>query len=189
MRKVVAHNGRLGPGRLGVVCTVPPSTLAVEMCFRNPREVHWWDFSKCPPKYSSRNSVTHTQQTDFRAMTFVQVKSKHLLVTVDKDTAGVTAYNADADEREWEVNGTLPGNEKKIDAHDVTTDGCGHLFVSDMKNNYVQIFSTEGVYMGSVRREENLHRPTILSWCSKNKQLVVYNQHSDGYISFVDLDI
>ena len=54
------------------------------------------------------------------------------------------AYNINTGEIVWTVNGKQPGTEKDICGVSVTSDEKGHLFVCDIINICVQMFSADG---------------------------------------------
>ena len=53
----------------------------------------------------------------------------------------------------FHVTGYLPGMEHKINPRAVTTDEEGHLFVCDDYNDCLQMFSTDGRYLGAMLRQ------------------------------------
>ena len=72
----------------------------------------------------------------------------------------------------------------------VTTDGRGHLFVCDQQNACVQMFSTDGVYMGTVllTRENGMFEPSLLRWSDRMSALIIVHQNrEETWISVVNV--
>ena len=116
------------------------STLLYEDWTKSPREVHWLDVSGTQPKPAEGKSVIHTEQTKIEDMCFVEDGEKQLLV-VAGGNEGLFAYNTVTDELEWKIGGHISGNETAITTMGVTTDERGHLFVTDIGNHCIQMFS------------------------------------------------
>ena len=137
-----------------VICTgATPSTLLYVNEAKEPRDIYWLDLSDGKPKPAAGKRVIHTRQSYI--MCFTRDGDKHLVVVVDH-TQGIFAYNADSGKLAWQVCGKLPGMEKYPDAVGVTTDGRGHLFVSDHwdGNDCIQMFSvSDGQYLGCLKKD------------------------------------
>ena len=82
------------------------------------------------------------------------------------------AYDMDTNELVWGVKGQMPANQENLFAVAITTDGSDHLFVSDRNNACVQMFSTDGVYMGAIL-EERFGSIGDICWCDGNSSLIV----------------
>ena len=156
----------------GVLCTAAPSSLLYVDLSTCPREVHWLDLSD-GQKPAAGKRVIHTIQFEIRDMCFTQDRDKQLLI-VAGEGGMLSAYNTETDELEWKVEEKLPG--KKIDVRGVTTDGRGHLFVSDRMydSKCIQMFSvSDGSYMGSLRTgTDTLGSPSCICWCEHMSSLL-----------------
>ena len=93
---------------------------------------------------------------------------------------GLHAYDAASEEQNWSVKEKNSANQiNDICFAGVTTDGNGHLFVCDVNNTCVQIFSTDGTYMGPLikKGQQGLGCPEWICWCEASSSLVV--SHTD----------
>ena len=72
-----------------------------------------------------------------------------------------------------------------IDATGVATDGRGHIFVVDNANACVQMFRTDGVYLGAILKYAERQRPTgqwRICWCAGLSSLVLVSmQQNDAF--------
>ena len=82
--------------------------------------------------------------------------------------------------------GNVHGMKKPIGAQGVTTDGRGHLFVCDVHNACVQMFSVaDARYMGTVLKDcaQDIGTPRLIRWCKNTLSLVVVHMtDSNQYI-------
>ena len=144
----VLHSHSVVPHKPGSLATIGASTLIFVDGSKKPYEVYWLDLSESKPKLTAGKHVIHTQLNEVSDISFGQVGDKHLLIVAARQ-AGLFAYNTETDKLEWKVDGKVSGREKALDAHGVTTDEHGHLFVADYNNECIQMFSTsEGQYLG-----------------------------------------
>ena len=93
---------------------------------------------------------------------------------------GFHSYDVATQERIWSVKKKNPANmPRDICFTGVTTDGNGHLFVCDVNNACVQMFSTDGAYTGPLIKEgeQGLGCPEWIRWCTASSSLVV--SHTD----------
>ena len=106
-------------------------------------------------------------------MCFVEVGHKRLLIVVSGDE-GLFAYNTETDKLEWKVNRKLSKMEHDMTAMGVTTDGHGHLFVTDRHNHCIQMFSvSDGSYMGFLETgDDTLRCPSLICWCENMSSLL-----------------
>ena len=63
------------------------------------------------------------------------------------------------------MEGKLPGIEKEINALGITTNGRGLVFVSDLSNSCIHMFSTTGQHLGILGQNEDLGRLGRITWC------------------------
>ena len=104
-------------------------------------------------------------------------------------SSGVYAYDVSEDKFEWK--GEPNGTEKKMNAFGVTTDERGNLFVCDMNNECIHMFSTGGVYLGELSvsdsEEGSIGVPRCIRWCNETSSLVVAHKKDDKRIVSVVL--
>ena len=60
-----------------------------------------------------------------------------------------------------------------MNACGVATDRRGHIFVCDGANECIQLFSTDGRYLGEVFRKQGRGRPDLIRWFEYVSRLVV----------------
>lgn len=136
-----------------------------------------------PPRASTDLKVAHFQQVGSLGLCCMQEGDKHLVVATHCSYT-LSAWNAKTDELEWSVDGVLPGMNV-IEPFGVVSDGRGHLFVCDVGNACVQMFSADGKSMGAVLRagKQGLGKPWLITWCDKMSSLVVAHicQDSGAY--------
>ena len=113
-----------------------------------------------------------------------------VVVTCGVPTAshgGIFGYDAKTKKVKWQVEGELAGMTKSIKAQEVTTDGQGHLFVSDNHNKCIQMFDFNGNYLGGVLKkgDHGLRTPRALTWCKGLSSLVVVHGGAPVFISVI----
>ena len=169
------------------MCAGTQSTLLYEDRSKSPREVHWLDLNDAQPKPADGKRVIHTEQTNIDDMCFSESAEKQLLVVAGGDK-GLFAYNTDTDELEWKIGGHLSGHLIAMHTMGVTTDGRGHLFVTDTYNHCIQMFSvSDGQYLGflvidiaeTLRSrhlkstcEQIFRFPWRIRWCEETSSLI-----------------
>ena len=165
------------PGPL-FTCPSSPGTLVYVDCRKNKQVVRWLDCSSYPP---SLNDVRTNIQIELAGnyfmqdMCFVTHGEKDLLVTTH-NYGGVHAYVAGTNELEWRVSNTggrhQPGG---INAVGITSNGRGQLFICDVANGCIQMFSTDGTFLGTVLKsgDQMLGNPLKIRWCNKTRSLLV----------------
>ena len=99
-----------------------------------------------------------------------------IIATTSKD--GIYCYRTTTKSLKWRVAGKLPGMQKVLYPVHITTDGRGHLFVSDgvNGNRCIQMFSvSDGQYMGCLTKEgeQGLGHPNTICWHSASHSLAV----------------
>ena len=77
--------------------------------------------------------------------------------------------------------GRLAGMHQDTAAWSVAIDGRGHVFVSDITNMCVQVFSVDGVYIGAILKQGELGLGELLNicWFSNTASLVVSHTNSN----------
>ena len=153
--------------------TIASSTLLYVDGSKAPFKVYRLDLSESKPKLAPEKQVIPTQQTFVEDMCFVHYGDKQLQVVAARG-AGLFAYNAETNKLEWKVNGKVTGMEEAVDVRGITTDGRGHLFVADYKNECIYMFSTsEGQYLGRLMKGvETYGNPGRVYWSPETSTLV-----------------
>ena len=131
------------------------------------------DLTGREPKEATDKRIFHVQEAFILDMCCVQDEGKQFFAAA-ADILGVSSYNTETGKREWNVRGRvdLSGMEKDMSACGVTTDGRGHLFVGDMNNKCIQMFSvSDGQYLGCLIRD--LGDPARIRWWEEKSSLFV----------------
>ena len=149
-----------------IMCTASPAMLLYQDKLRHV--VSWLDCRSLVPSPISGNEVTVLQKNWIRDMCCIESGNKQLLITSYFSTtfdrkvrSGVRAYNTETSEVEWSVTGKVPGMQGEMSSWGIATNGRGYLFVSDINNICIQVFSADGVYIGPILRqgEQGLGEP------------------------------
>ena len=92
---------------------------------------------------------------------------------------GLSSYNVCTSSEEWTVRGSFPGLNHDISCRRVITDENGHLFVVDVHNNCILLFTSAGQYKGILLShfEHKLGQITEVAWCKGTSSLVL--AHAD----------
>ena len=108
-------------------------------------------------------------------------------VIISSFTNGVAAYKVTSNSLDWKVKGKLSDMKKEMQASGITTDGSGRVFVHDMRNACVQVFTLSGNYSGVLLRERERGLGTIcrISWYNDISSLIV--AHWEGYNDYISL--
>ena len=163
------------------ICVSSSSSLLYIDHKKHPHEATWLYCSKSPPELRADANITHVQQDNVWDMCCVQDRNKHLLLTTG-GFDGVSAYNTDTDQIEWCKKGTLAGMEEQMMAEGVTTDGCGHVFISDESNGCIHVLSNKGFHLGVLKEgEQGLGRSRLIHWCNEASSLVVAHIIDEQY--------
>ena len=148
--------------------------------------------------HSSKTSPFETRVTyDEGLITgMCSVRNKHqqdmLITTYCKENqSGIRAYNSSTGQLQWSIPGTLPQVEEPMYPTDITEDGHDHLFVCDVNNSCVHMFSTEGSYIGAfkldgIKAENQEHvTPLLVRWSNETSSLLVVCKCNE--IHFIEL--
>ena len=141
----------------------------------NPCKIHWLDCNEGKPKLLKEKSFTTSQQTLWD-MIGVRNGADELIIGISP--ADIHCYSTATKSLKWRVSGSLPGMQKSLHAAGLTSDGHGHLFVSDgwYGNRCIQMFSvSDGQYLGCLIKqgEQGLECPNRICWHSESHSLVV----------------
>ena len=180
-----------------ILCTACPTTLLYTDKIRHV--VNWLDCRSLTPLPVYGTKVSTLQHDWIRGMCCVEADAgKQFLITTHfsssfdkKVRSGVRAYNVSTGEVEWSAMGTLAGMHQDTAAWSVAIDGRGHVFVSDITNMCVQVFSVDGVYIGAILKQGELGLGELLNicWFSNTASLVVSHTNSNYSDSLNEITI
>ena len=177
-----------------VICSTPtPSTLLCTVTDGwSPCEVHWLDLSGEKPKAAAGKQVINTDVENVVDMCFVQDGYKQLVILANSEK-GLFAYNAKTNKQEWKWDGKFSGMKKNIDIRGITTDGRGHLFVSDRNNQCIYVLSPlDGACICCLLNDDDidlLGNPGIIRWCEKTSSLAVACEIGETwYFKVIDVE-
>ena len=159
-----------------------------------PGEVYRVDCSSSAPKPVATG--LRLQRNSTSDMICVVDGNKELLIAVHRERSeegkrigsSVFAYNVQkANQIEWMVKGKLGEMDQVMDAVSITTDECGHVFVCDVNNSCVQVFSNAGIYLGSIlkKEEHDLGRPLHIRWCRNTSSFVLLHEKKLMHIAVI----
>ena len=156
------------PSKPGALCMALGSRLffADELT----GDIFQLDCSKMPP--ARVPGFTPTQETGIYDLCYVTHQNKDLIITTSGER-GISAYRPGTGELLWKNMGILPGTERVMYACGVTADRRGHIFVCDSGNECIQLFSTDGMYLGEAFRTQGRGRPDLIRWCENVSCLAV----------------
>ena len=133
--------------------------------------------------------------TQIREMLFVGENKKEIVICIYHGLSGIYARSL-ANQLLWNIEGAIDG-QQEIRCVSFATDGRGHLFVCDEANECIQLFSTNGLYIGRLIKsgEHGLGTPRLVRWCKKTSSLITAHSktitvaygHAYMYISVIKL--
>ena len=172
----------VAPYKPGHITAASPSILLYEDQSVTPRVVRWVNCGTSPPRPISGTNVTRTNHAIIWDMCCVAHGDKQLLV-MTRANNGIFAYNTQRAQMGWTVKGKLTGMEIDMSIWGATADGNGHLFMCDINNSCIQMFSAGGRYMGPVLKEgdHGLAQPWLVRWCEQTSSLVVVHIKERNY--------
>ena len=151
----------------GVLCATPSTLLYVD---ESKNEIHWLDLSDAKPKPAA-GKCTIDIESKIRDVCVVKDGDKELLIVVVDEVNGVFAYNTETGKLEWKVDVAAPRIKYGMCPVGITTDGRGHLFVTDENNEFIHMFSaSDGLYITDLKITGN---PQAIRWCKKSSSLVL----------------
>ena len=173
----------VAPHHPGAMCKVSESSLLYVDLTERIRGVKALDCSTPHPKVSTSVNVSSIRLNGLLNLCYVKDRNKHLVVTTHEWNA-VVAFDVTSGQLEWSVKGKLSGM-KEIAPCGVLTDGRGHLLVSDLNNAALQMFSSDGKYLGVAIRagEQGLGSPWFFNWCEQISSFAVVHRHHDASAS------
>ena len=122
-----------------------------------------------------------------RDMCYVQQQRKSFLVLAC-GVGGVRVYNTSSKHLEWSVNGMLHGMDKVLHVMSITADEDGHVFVLDLNNKCIHMFTVNGKYITTLLREgeQGLGQKGVVRWSEGLSALIVLHQKDAGtWVSLV----
>ena len=104
---------------------------------------------------------------------------KEILITTHGDLK-INSFNKNTGKLKGFFDCTSLADQKVLDARGVTTDGHGHLFVCDVGNNCIRLFSMHGRHLGTLLKQgdHGIGRPWWIRWNPKNSSLVIVHEKS-----------
>ena len=150
-------------------------------------EVRRLDCSKSVPVLC--DDFTKTRAEDFMNYILVERHAGMKLLVVAGCTF-IDAHNLNSSEVAW-TNEDVTGMEKEFRPRSLSTDGHGHLYVVDLDNDCVHMFSLDdGSHMGVVlSEEEGLSYFDEISWYDENASLAVLcRKNGKACIAFCKID-
>ena len=164
------HTVSVAPNQPRELCARSPSVLVYVDRSQARCRLHWVDCDKPQPKSAVLvRNVTHVRETDLLS-SCVQDGGKQILVFSCPD--GIFAYNLKTEKIKWKRYET--GMDKMVEITGMTTDGRGHLFVTDKRS--IQMFSvSDGQYLGCLIEagDQDLWPPLHVEWCETSSSLIV----------------
>ena len=163
--------------------------LFFEDTSKKPRQVRLLECSKSI--YSSNHTtitftqptcidIIHTQQQSIHDICCLWPRSGDQLLVTSHLSQGLVAQNINSGKIVWRIKEKVLGLDEDIVPQSITTDDQGHLFVSDINNDMVHKFSSDGIFLGSVLCNVGEAR---ISWSSVASALVVlYRRGHQWYL-------
>ena len=163
------------PGELG---SITPSTLLYVNETGYNSEIYYLYLKELHTKLIVKGKVIHTEEEYILDMCFDADKQLMVAIAIYSGSSSdnqLSTYNTETGKREWNFYGKLPEMEEDTNPCSATTNGHGHLFVSDSNNKCIQMFRVlDGGYLGClVKDDERLGCPDYIRWCEKVSSLVV----------------
>ena len=166
------------------MCASSSNALILDNVSEYPLVASGVDCSGPDPFYSDVSISINSFTT---SLCCVKDQNEELLITPynkeglfdGKDVSGICAYNMRTGKLQWNVNGNIPGVDRRMRPTDVTTDGHGHLFVCDTNNACLQMFSTGGHFLEAFDldvlkvKNKGVATPHHICWSSDLASLVV----------------
>ena len=176
------HVFSTAPNKPGRLCTLSPNILLFEDRSTYPMAVTWLDCRSTVPRPVAGVDITHTQQGSADDISCIYHEQNMLLV-VTKSLEGMYAYDVSKDALAWKVEGQVGLFAKPMTPESIATDGQGHLFVGDCANSCIQVFTTNGVYLGYIEKElgQASTQPPRISWCNSMSSLLVARRKGEQY--------
>ena len=176
----VIYSHSVAPDKPGDIIEVFAGCVLYVDELKKPCEIKWLDCTCASPKPNSRQNTIHTNSEKAQNMCYITDNNKKLLFFVNVQRE-LNAFNIENDKLEWCVKGKLPNNSEVFVPFSLTADGNGHIFVCDVGNRCIQMFSTNGRYMHALIKEgeQDIGMPMVINWNKTRSCLMVLHIHSD----------
>ena len=181
----VIHSYSVEPHLPGELCTSGNTMLMYLDKSKNPREVRWLDCRGPTPRPLKSITTMHSHVSE---MCYAKMDNKDLLAAANG--YGIYAYNTNTGELDWSVSGEVKGMKEEIYPDGVTSDGQGHLFLSDARRASIHVFSTDGEYIVRLIKagEQGFGVPGCIRWCVNTLSLIATHfRDNTWFISFIKL--
>ena len=165
------------------LCALSATTLVYSDSSRLVKDIRWLDCRGAVPKPGHFiHSTCGHQDVIWDMCCLLDQDSKQLIVTA-RGPEGLSAFsNVRSGRLEWNMKGELPGMKHSMCAEGVTTDGRGHIYVCDVRNKYIYMFTTAGFKKVIWKDTEGtLGRPLRIQWCEKTLSLNVIHMLDGQY--------
>ena len=171
----------MGPGVTPCMRAGPNGTLLLEDTSGYPGAIRWIDYNnrRAPPE----TRVTHDKGliTGMCSVLNKRQPTRSMLITTycKENESGIRAYNSSTGQLQWSVPGSLPQVKEPMYPTDISADGCNHLFVCDVNNSCVHMFSIDGSYLRAFKldvikaKNQGIATPLLVRWSSELSALVV----------------
>ena len=164
------------------ICALSPSALLYLDQWQFPPLVNWLDCST--ENLKTGQTTVRIQEDTIHGMCCASEDEKPMLITTQGAT-GIYCHDLNSGTLEWSAKGKLTGMVRTMNLLGVTTDGRGHLFVCDTSNNCIQMFDTDGKYIGVLLKKgvQDLGSPHLICYSQHLSSLVV-TQTTNAFKSY-----
>ena len=187
----VMQSFSVAPGQPDGLTTPSNGVLFYADLSATPSKIRRLEWTEDHSRLESGSFVSLPQANIAHNICFAQYAAEPLVVVTcgvpEAFPGGIFGYNAKTKKVKWQVEGELAGMTESLNAQGITTDGQGHLFVSDDNNRCIQMFDLDGKYLGAVLEEGDydLSDPLALTWCRGLSSLVVVHGGAPVFISVI----
>ena len=179
----------VAPIVIGVLCMgQSTNTLQFTDGSKNMLEVRRLDCSKSVPILC--DDLTKTRRAKKNLYYILVARHAGMTLLFVAGHTFLDAYKPNSSEVTWN-NEHVSNMERDLDPYSLSTDGDGHLFVMDLNNDCVHMFSLDdGSHMGVVlSEEEGLSCFHDISWCNKKASLAVLcRENGKACIAFYKIE-
>ena len=130
--------------------------------------IKWIDCSTNSPKGQNVECLIEHEVTEMT--TIIDKGNNEAVVTLD-GTGGLFTYDIKSSSLLWKIEEILPGLHYKINAAKVTTDDQSNVYVIDLWNPGIQMFSADGTYRGFALKYDEYDFDAVynISWAQRGK--------------------
>ena len=163
-RVILSHS--VAPHKPDILCAVSSSLLL----YTNSSVVQQLDLSDSEPKLQPSH-FTKSVWSHWLCDLCVLVDNGKQLVVCVNGLDGARAWDKDIGEVIWKLEGVTCGMDQNMNLKSVTSDGSGHLFVSDTENGIKVLAAADGQCLGRCNIK-GLGQPSIIRWNEEISSLV-----------------